>query len=168
MYKTCNTEQSAQRQRSVQKILLRIMQAQDFSDITVTALCKEGNISRNVFYRYFDSLEDVLHGEMDAMIRESSLVLYEKPDIRAYFQFWQEHTDFLDVLQRQGFSSMYEIRAQMLMAEHSTEKPLSFPFMRNVCFLSGVMNLMITWHHTGMKQSPEEMEETFWKIFIRT
>ncbi len=165
MYKTCNTVQSAQRQQAIQKALFRLMETHKFSDITVTALCKEAQIHRNSFYRYFDTLEDVIYGEMDSMIRESSLVLYEKPDICAYFQFWQAHTDFLDVLQNHGLSSMYEIRAQMRMVEQSTVEPLSFPFMQNICFLSGVMNLMITWHHTGMKHTPKEMEEIFWQIF---
>lgn len=165
MYKTCNTVQSAQRQQSIQKALFHLMETQNYSEITITALCKEAQIHRNSFYRYFDTIEDVLYGEMDAMIRESSLVLYEKPDIRTYFQFWQRHTGFLDILQKHGLSSMFEIRAQMKMIAQSTAEPLSFSFMRDICFLAGVMNLMIAWHHTGMKHTPEEMEEIFWQIF---
>ena len=60
MYKLCKTEKSIERQKLFQTTLLSMMKKQKYHDITVTSLCKEMGIPRKTFYRYFDSLEDVL------------------------------------------------------------------------------------------------------------
>ena len=55
MYKLCKTEQSANRQRSLEQGLLQAMQIKHFDEISVSDLCAQLDVPRKAFYRYFDS-----------------------------------------------------------------------------------------------------------------
>ncbi len=165
MYKICKTERSARRQKEFQKALFSLLRNQDYSTITVTALCREANIPRNAFYRYFDTIEDVLDGEMDELIRESSLLLYQYPNIQPFFCFWLENRGFLDVLHKNEISSLFTVRAQVVGAKDISGEPMSVALLRNVFHFSGLMSILVLWHRTGMQQTPAEMEEIVKQIF---
>ena len=53
MYKLCKTEQSAQRQRSLEEGLLPAMKTKRYEEITISDLCSQMEIPRKSFYRYF-------------------------------------------------------------------------------------------------------------------
>lgn len=60
MAKSCVSEKTAQRQEWIENGLLQMMQEQKFEEITVSGLCRNLNLSRRSFYRYFHDLDDVL------------------------------------------------------------------------------------------------------------
>lgn len=68
MYKLCKIEESANRQRKIENVLIDMMQKQDFSKIKVNELCKRADIPRKTFYAYFDSKEDVLNALIEHTI----------------------------------------------------------------------------------------------------
>ena len=68
MYKKCKTEESAKRQKQFAECLMQLMEKKNFSDITITELSSRMNAPRNAFYRYFDSLEDVLYSYLDDIL----------------------------------------------------------------------------------------------------
>ena len=51
MYKLCKTEQSAQRQRSLEEGLLTAMKTKRYEEITISDLCSQMGIPRKSFYR---------------------------------------------------------------------------------------------------------------------
>ena len=53
MYKLCKTEQSAKRQKEIEKVLLELMMKKSYNDITITELCEKLDMPRKTFYRYY-------------------------------------------------------------------------------------------------------------------
>ena len=65
MYKHCNTEESAQRQRQLEQCLLVLMKERLLPQITIGDICEQAGISRKSFYRYFSSKDGALHALID-------------------------------------------------------------------------------------------------------
>ncbi len=167
MYKSCKTAYSAQRQQLFQRVLFTMLQTQDYQSVTISALCREAGIPRNAFYRYFDNMDDVLYAQMDALILDASLYLWDKTDVCGYLLFWKEHKVFLDTLEKNDLISVLLIRALELLADHYKGEELSVQNIRALCYLNSLMMIMISWHHGGMVQSIEEIKDTFWQVFQR-
>lgn len=113
MYKSCKTKQSAQRQRHVVDCLLEMLQSQDFSQVTVQALCRRAQLPRKTFYRYFECKEDVFDAAVDFLMMD--FAAFDGPyrpeggeahtaekDMEKLFLFWQAHRDVLHSLVNSG------------------------------------------------------------------
>ena len=70
MYKLCKTEQSAQRQRELERGLLNAMSTHQYEEISVSDLCDQMEIPRKSFYRYFSSKDGALHALIDHTLLE--------------------------------------------------------------------------------------------------
>ncbi|MGM9584239.1 MAG: hypothetical protein ACI3V1_01740 [Faecousia sp.] len=54
MYKLCSTEKSALHQRQLETAFLTLALEQKYDSITISAICREVELSRKVFYRLFE------------------------------------------------------------------------------------------------------------------
>ena len=88
MYKICKTPKSEARQMEFQDTLIKLLEKQMLSDITIVSLCQEMKISRKTFYQYFDTIEDVLYATVDRELRNGFLCLEVTPEIDEFFVFW--------------------------------------------------------------------------------
>lgn len=165
MYKICKTERSSERQKLFQTTLLSLMKKQKYQEITVTSLCKEMEVPRKAFYRYFDALEDVLFMIMDETLTEAFLFLEIKSDVVGFFNYWKKKKEFLDVLEKSGLSYMLTIRLQEKLNEHVKEERLSNKELRYAGYVSAIMTILLLWHHSGMKQSVEEISDQLKEMF---
>ncbi len=157
MYKVCKTEKSMERQKLFQTTLLAMMNKQKYQDITVTSLCKEMEIPRKAFYRYYDALEDVLYAIIDEVLTEAFLYLEIKTDMVGFFSYWKRKKSLLDVLEKSGLSSLLVNRIYERLNEKVAKKSLSDEDLRYSGYVAAIMTMLLTWHHSGMKQTPEEM-----------
>lgn len=157
MYKVCKTEKSMERQKIFQTTLLAMMNKQKYQDITVTSLCKEMEIPRKAFYRYYDALEDVLYAIVDEVLTEAFLYLEIKTDMVGFFSYWKRKKSLLDVLEKSGLSSLLVNRIYERLNEKVAKKSLSDEDLRYSGYVAAIMTMLLTWHHSGMKQTPEEM-----------
>ena len=66
MYKICHTEESSRRQRALEQGLLNILGTVPYAKITLTDLCRQLQIPRKTFYRYFPSKEAYAAGGYEA------------------------------------------------------------------------------------------------------
>ena len=169
MYKLCKTEQSTARQRELEKGLLYLMAKQRYEDITVSSLCDRLNIPRKSFYRYFSSKDGALYALLDHTMLDFSFASLSGShgsaleDLEQFFYFWYSRKDLLDVLQRSGLSGILVERATNLaMQERMMPRNImtlnadlqSIALSFAVC---GIMSMVIQWHHTGFRQTPQEM-----------
>jgi len=159
MYKICKTERSLERQKLFQTILLRMMEKQKYQDITVTSLCKEMEIPRKTFYRYYDTLEDVLYAIIDSALTEGFLYLEIKADLIGFFTYWRKQKYLLDVLEKSGLSSLLVNRIYNRLNENISKENFSNEKLRYSGYIAAIMTMLLTWHHSGMKQSVEEMSQ---------
>lgn len=180
MYKDCKTEQSAARQRELERGLLKMMRKYRYEDISISDLCQQMHIPRKSFYRYFSGKD----GALFALLDHTMMEFYEGGfhtdhggsqlgDLDQFFVFWYAHKELLDALERSSLSGILVERATNLALRERLMpgyirgwKPelqqiaLSF----SVC---GLLSMVIQWHHQGFRTSPEEMSAMARSILSR-
>ena len=175
MYKLCKTEQSANRQRSLEQGLLQAMQIKHFDEISVSDLCAQLDVPRKAFYRYFDSKEGALHALLDhtLMAYESFPLIYSEGEKRTlvreleqFFLFWIRQKSLLDALQRSSLSGALIERA---IANAAAEAAVPKRFLQadeqqmqhhvTMFGICGLMSMVLQWHHAGYKESAHFMAE---------
>ena len=173
MYKLCKTEQSAQRQRQLEEGLLRMMSNTDYEMISVSDLCDYLQVPRKSFYRYFSSKDGALHALIDhtLMQYEGFNIVYKNGEKRTlhreltqFFQFWILQKPLLDALARSRMSGIL-VERSMGLATSAKGMPARFlpndtPEVRRQVILfcvSGLMSIVLSWHHDGYPQSAEQM-----------
>ncbi len=159
MYKICKTEKSIERQELFQLTLLSMMDKHKYQEISVTSLCKEMGIPRKTFYRYYDTLEDVLYSMIDEALAQSFLCMEVTLDLEGFFAQWKNWKCLLDMLQKNGMSSVMVDRIYERLGESMHKERFSSDDVRYSASISAIMTMVFTWHHSGMKQSVEEMSE---------
>ena len=158
MYKICKTTASIERQKQFELTLIHMMETQSFENITVTALCNKMNVPRKAFYRYFDSMEDVLDAFLHEIIAGAYIHLDVYPELDKFFQYWKDQKYILDVLEKNGLSqSLINNFLSFILTDtevnHLTNKKIKF-----IGHINAILTVMILWHHSGMKQSTSEMK----------
>lgn len=173
MYKHCTTEKAALQQRRLEECLLSAMQEKSLTEITVSSLCEQTGLSRKTFYRLFESRQDVLDSLMDRTLREYirfSLPQHRiapgiSPELQSFYYYWVERRALLDALSKNGLSTMLFERSirHMLREETDVLQQLGFmPALQGneealMFFLSGILALLVGWHHGGYQKSPVQM-----------
>ncbi len=172
MYKLCKTEQSALRQKQMEQGLLEYMRTHRYEDITIIELCKFLQIPRKSFYRYFDSKDGALFALIDHTFMEfegyhppypeGSIRTMER-ELTGFFHFWADHRAVLDVLEKSGLSGILLERSTNHMRQMSTinrflssEPEFLRSYISNFS-VSGLMIMMVNWHHEGYQLTPKEM-----------
>ena len=171
MYKHCNTEDSARRQRQLEQCLLELMDEVPYSAITIGQICDQAGISRKSFYRYFDSKDGCFHALLDHTIMNGAS--YYMPDggrdlTRPEFciricKYWQSQTSLLDALEKNGLSLQLLQRIVRYILEEEPDYarymgvPQEYVMEHTVYNIGGLMGLILTWHHGGYEKSAEQM-----------
>ena len=167
MYKKCKTKQSSERQKAFEQTMLKMMETIPFEEITVSALCKEMGAPRKAFYRYFDRMEDVLYALMDEVMKAAFFHMEVRMELDKFFEYWKSQKAFLDVLEKNELSQKMMDRAFTLIMTSERLEAMTKTEMMYAGYISAILTLVIMWHHTGMKQSPEEMKELVMEMFIK-
>lgn len=168
MYKICQTEASLNRQQHIGHSLLELMKKHPYSKISISALCHRAEIPRNVFYRYFDTKEDVI----DALIDNTQILyLSQGPagksifdEVERMFTFWYEHRELLDVLSKNDMIGRWLARMTAIAVKEKVglryaqqkENSLQYEVMTTFT-ISGLLSCVMYCHTMEWKQSPREM-----------
>lgn len=179
MYKVCHTEESSRRQRELEAGLLEAMKNLPYEKITLTDLCRQLDIPRKSFYRYFPTKEDCLLALIDHTLADCNDIalkgwsgsenLDETVQLR-FFHFWKAHSSFLDAIRDNGFRHLLLDRTTVIVDRmKESELPESFAQIQVKYFIAyGMMSTMLRWHHFGFPGSPEEMAEVFGSLLGKT
>jgi len=182
VYKRCQTEQSAARQREMEQGLLRIMQRKRYDEISVSDLCQEIGVPRKSFYRYFSGKEGALFSLIDRALMDydvyntnaepetgESAVQY----MQRIFDYWILHRELLDVLERSSLSAVLIQRAMIFTNDLDTlpnfmqigdQRLREYGTMFMVC---GMMTMILQWHRDGFYKSSEEMALLALQLFTQ-
>ena len=178
MYKHCNTEEGVRRQRQLEQCLLELMAEIPYGAITVGQICETAGVSRKAFYRYFSSKDGCLHALLDHVIMDGSA--YYMPESRGkisdcefcirIFEYWQRQTPLLDALEHNEKNLQLLQRIIHYIREEETDfaRYMEVPensLMEHIVFtVSGVMGLVLTWHHEGYPKSAQQMGELLYQM----
>lgn len=183
MYKHCKTVPSKARQHHIADTLLTLMKKQSFSQIPISTVCRSAGISRNVFYRYFDTKEDVVIFLMDCLWDEFDQFMqsfsfptdkenYIRRKLEIFFSFWYTKRDTLNLFIDNHLVNILfdrlllknceqEPRAVILPLHSSAEQmPLHLIFA-----IYGMAALLLKWHDQNYIPLPEKMAEESIYIF---
>jgi len=168
VYHNCTTEKSALQQLLFQQTLLDAMAKHPYSEITVTSLCQSAGLSRKVFYRLFDTKDDVFCAAIDQVLRRYSMEktpsesLFD--NLVSVFQYWRgQETLLRAVAENHHMSLLCERCIHFINHENrGTRKwvgAIDHPYSAEIVlfFVSGIMGLIIYWHHTHYQRTAEEM-----------
>lgn len=175
MYKLCKTEQSAQRQRQLEAGLLTAMKTKLYDQISISDLCDQMGIPRKSFYRYFSGKDGALHALIDHTLldfEQYTDILSGKAlgdihqDLRRFFEFWQQHRQLLEALERSGLSGVLVQRAisqaenEFVLSRYpsAAEQRRSQSHAVSFC-ICGLMSMVIRWHRSGCDETPAGMAQ---------
>lgn len=164
MYKLCVIEDSALRQRELEKGFLSVLSTHSYEDLSVSDLCRHLGISRKCFYRYFSGKEGILMALLDHTLMDFQLILNSAdtdqltPEIilQYSFTFWENQKPLLDVLEQNKLSMLLYQRALEIFSPNALsfsnfipEEPSSLFEQRIRFIICGLMTMIISWHHCG-------------------
>lgn len=182
MYKQCQTEKSAARQRQLEQGLLQVMLKKHYDEISVSDLCEELQIPRKSFYRYFSNKDGMLYSLIDHTLMDYD-VRTTRPEfdddltpmqyMMEVFSYWVERKQILDALEKSGLSGLLVQRALDFTKDLDTipdfmqiadRRLREYGTMFTVC---GLMTMIVQWHHDGFTKSVEEMAKLTMELFTK-
>ena len=167
MYHQCTTEKTAHQQQDFYNALYSAMQERLYADITITDLCNQTGLSRNIFYRLFDCKDDVLYAFIDNCFYECSKKIHSttaSEGFKAFFEFWKNNKILLDILERNRLESLLPIRAVLCccrldfgMHKFIDSNWNNYSIEIVAFFANGYMGLIFQWYHNNFSRSVDEM-----------
>ncbi len=176
MYRQCKSERAAKRQHELEQGLLSLMTVRRYDEISVTHICDQMSIPRKSFYRYFSGKD----GALEALI-DHSLMGYEsftasvrtgekrtiQGELETFFEFFRREKVLMDAMERNGLSAMLIQRCitnatlnnalpPRLLDREADQNRVSVTMFA----ISGLMALVLRWHHNGYVEPVAQMAET--------
>ena len=179
MYKQCNSEITAKRQRNLENWLLELMQTTAYEKITVGDLCTAANVPRGMFYRYFDSKKDALDALIDHTLLEYMTTIslaednqWEDPlGIQALLVYWKSQKSLLDVLKRNHLESVLFERSiryctveEQILSRHLMLAGNPADLEVAAFCVNGVLSAFFVWYESGFAKPTEEMARILRKL----
>ena len=163
-------------QQWITEALLKLMKTKDFQTITVKEICMEADLTRQTFYQFFASKEDVIRFALSKyyVVYEEELLKNEQVNLKtlatSFFHFFKKHKDFicllisnrLDYLLTEQFSLV--LPRIMKLCVNDENSLISNPHIN--CFVVGGLSAMIIdWLKSDETTSEEELTELFLRLF---
>lgn len=163
-----NNKTALASQRQIAEAMLRLLDEQPYGDISVSAICKQADVSRQTFYSLFQSKENVI---TFALRNDCCYAAAERPDACGAYTFRQMcggfsryiigHAGILEVLSRHGLMPLLrhvlrEDFSLCLAAEGQCCRALQ-PYLIDY-LAAGITSIAETYIRTGETASPEALE----------
>lgn len=172
MYKICHTEESSRRQRALEAGLLDALQKLPYDKITLCSLCRQMEIPRKSFYRYFPTKDDCLLALIDHTLSDcnsAALTGWEgdeklqRSNLEHFFSYWYGQTRFLDAVRDNGFGYLLLDRTTVIVDTiKANTPPAAFARDQVEYFIAhGLMSTVLRWHGSGFPSTPAQMAQTF-------
>lgn len=171
----------------IEEAFLKLMEKRDFGSIPISLICREATVSRNTFYRLFNSKEDLLEYILGKQIKliitqyeqaegSRSLNTFTPKDIYniyyRYFSCWYSNKQLLKLLKKQNmFSFLYKIHPVYftntgtdfyISKSSSTMKYADYYYLYQSASLVAVLDI---WTVHDFKESLEEISKLCLKMF---
>ncbi|MGN0741388.1 MAG: TetR/AcrR family transcriptional regulator [Candidatus Fimadaptatus sp.] len=146
----------------ITKALFKLMKNKDYQDITVSAIVRTAGVSRNSFYRNYQSIEDILRQyliEQTSRWWEEYLAHLHPNVIEETFQHFLNMREEILLLYKAGLSHLL-MEHIALCGKQSLTGEISNAYQ--TAFMSGgLWGLTNEWILRGMKETPQQMQALF-------
>ena len=156
-----NRERNTYVMERITRATLGLLEAHELSDISVSQICQTAQVSRNSFYRNFESREDVLARHISALLESWSEAYQGRATgsnaemYGSLFAFLKKNAGLLLLLKRRGLFHLFE---RAFMENWGPKAELKNVAAYTVAFVSyGTYGWIEEWIARGMQESAEEM-----------
>lgn len=172
----------AQSQKLITDALLRLMGQYKFREITVLQICQEADVSRNTFYRLYDSKEEVIQayvGKVTAEIigqfeklENFDFIAPEREDIERtynrFYTFWLKKKELLQILYRQNLLIMFYREFCVFAKNKMSDEVIRYYESRTNSVIGGyyygwygsaTCSILESWAERNFKETPEQLTE---------
>ena len=159
------------------KALLELMDEKEYGDITITEITKRAQLGRRTFYRYYKSKDQVLEHICNVLMQEfaercmkKAGQMYSLSSVTiAYFELWEEHIEFLNLLKQQHLLYFIQERIEVfvhnaaIMAGHVPQddkfdkKVYGSAWYEYIFKIAGFWRLTTEWCDEEPRKTPGEM-----------
>lgn len=169
MYKKHNNPAAIETQEKIRFSLLKALEHKTLTQVKVSDLCRDSGVSRNAFYRNFDSLEDVLVYHLDTLCVDMVALLsglskgenYLETYMATFFQFWYGYRNTLDLFFRNNISNLLVLRLSEMIEFTMEDSPVTpsspNPIKGYVFFSGGLISVLYTWIRNDYSIAPEDL-----------
>lgn len=159
-----NSRIAEQSKQKYVEALISLMNSWQYTEITVTQLTQEAQLSRKTFYRLFSDKRDVLILILDKLFDEFFIEIKEQnikrywEVVKYYFDFWDNHRELLLLLSKNNllgimFEYVYHNSEKIFVAVRTAEKAeelsSSLPYLLAYS-VGGMHSMLIKWVESGM------------------
>lgn len=160
-------------QDSFSMALLALLKQKPYSQITISELCEQANLSRKTFYKYFTGLDELIDH-----VYEGFVLAYQRYPVPAngksecynsflhFFSFWYYFRDWVGVLVK---NDLWDEDRLMTEQQHSLLAPRDWSgtpadgehnrYLLYAFLGVGCVRMIKNWYQEGFKQTPEELAE---------
>jgi len=166
--------------------LEQLINRMDYELITVARICQKATVSRNTFYRLFDSKADVMEAilkeKIELCISKSQVNLIWKEEEKryegdreaylTYFEYWKKEEKLLNVLHKQHmFDRFYYIQnkyftndvMERISLSHDFGEILKRYYYKLLSFSTS--SVIDEWAVSGFKETPQELADMIMVIY---
>ncbi len=161
----------------IKQALIRILHSKSISAVSVTEICREADVTRSSFYRYYTVPEDVLAEIEDELLEKAKEHISfgdrsHKNVLTNIFEFIKTNEDINFLLLINQIDSKFIEKVVSAYYERninswqSIKKSSSVDMAENFFIFStaGSLALIRNWIIGGFKETPEELAEIIEKI----
>jgi AcrR family transcriptional regulator len=150
--------------------LLKLMQTENYQEITIQEITDNAGLSRRTFYRNYFSKDEILEGcfykiwlEYESLIRQQTNLTL--PNIaRIFFTVMKNHFDFISLINHHHLLPLFISAVDELLPYTFDEvKGEKMPFPKEsiqyalTFSTGGFMRILIRWLNDSVQKSPDEM-----------
>lgn len=147
---------------SLQQALIILMKEKEYSQITITELCKKAGVSRMAFYGNFKSKDELLKVmvmQLNAyIISRSGSPFRQTTDIMWYeecFKSVKLFSSTLKLIFDAGFKDKYlSIITELVLHDKSISNEKKY---QRIIWAGGIVNVIISWLDGGMSEPIEKI-----------
>lgn len=158
--------------------LLKLMETENYREITIQEITDNAGLSRRTFYRNYSSKNEILEGCFYKIWLEYESVIKQQTDLtliniaKIFFTVMEKHFNFLSLVNRHHLLPLFLSKVDELLPPAFDElKGKKIPFPKEsiqyalTFSTGGFVRILIRWINDSNHKSPEEMAELM-KDFI--
>ena len=146
----------------ITEALFKLMKSKDFNDITVSMLVKTAGVSRNSFYRNYQSMEDIIRQYLIERTSQwwAEYLAHLHPNvIEALFQHFLDMRETIQLLYHSNLSHL--LMEHIVMCGRESLIGDAANAYQTAFMSGGLCGLTNAWIIRGMRETPKEMQSLF-------
>lgn len=180
MYKIPKNRQAIIRQKEILNAFSSFLQKNYLKDITVSRLCEEISIPRKAFYRYFDSINDLIDLWADNLFQEmidnTNISYNTERDMEKllieFFNYWASRTETIEIIRKNQlsnhiFSRFVEKTFVNELDNIITDTNKDELRIRIQIVLPGLISILYYWSDEKYKTSPKDLAKLTYRILSK-